>query len=137
MATSKTFKVAGITAHGDSIKVRFTDDMVRRIKQFTKGGASRIDLVELPNMMTKIEALQYLQKHADFQSPGDQATLADCLADKEKESKKGTVKVKVPKAKAAKVTKPSIEAIKARAKKKPQPTVEEVLAAVAEETPAE
>lgn len=137
MATSKTFKVAGITAHGDSIKVRFTDDMVRRIKQFTKGGASRIDLVELPSTMTKIEALQYLQKHADFQSPGDQATLADCLADKEKESGKGTVKVKVPKVKATKVTKPSIEAIKARVKKKPQPTVEEVLAAVAEETPAE
>ena len=107
----QTFKVAGITTHNGNTKVRFTDDMVRRIKQFTKGGASRIDLVELPSEMDKVEALKYLAAHADFQSPGDQATIADSLADKTKEASKGTVKVKVAK------TKPSIDAIKARSKK--------------------
>jgi hypothetical protein len=56
----QTFKVAGITTHNGNTKVRFTDDMVRRIKQFTKGGASRIDLVELPSEMTKIEALNHI-----------------------------------------------------------------------------
>lgn len=126
MATSKTFKVAGITVHGDDTKVRFTDDMIRRIKQFTKGGASRVDFVELPNEMTKIEALKYLQTHADFQSPADQATLADCLEDKQKEASKGTVKVKV--AKAPKATKPSLDAIKARAKTKNPVTAEELVA---------
>jgi hypothetical protein len=121
--SNQTFKVAGITVHGDSIKVRFTDDMVRRIKQFTKGGASRCDFVELPSEMTKIEALNYLAQHADFQSPSDQATIADCLADKSKESKKGEVKVKAEK------TKPSLAAIKARAKKAtvtPEQILEEV-----------
>ena len=129
MATAKTFKVAGITTHGDDTKVRFTDDMIRRIKQFTKGGASRVDFVELPNEMTKIEALKYLQSHPDFQSPSDQATLADCLADKEKEASKGTVKVK-----ATKAAKPSIDAIKERAKKakKVEPTAEEIVAATQE-----
>lgn len=127
MATAKTFKVAGITVHGDDAKVRFTDDMIRRIKQFTKGGATRVDFVELPSEMTKIEALKYLMSHADFQSPSDQATLADCLADKEKEANKGTVKVKV--AKTAKA-KPSVEAIKARGKaKKAEVTAEEIVAA--------
>lgn len=115
MATSQTFKVAGITTHGNSTKVRFTDDMVRRIKQFSKGGASRIDLIELPSEMTKIEALQYLATHADFQSAEDQATIADTLADKQKEANKGTVKVKAAK-------KPSMDAIKARAKAKTQAT---------------
>ena len=115
--TTQVFKVAGITTHGDSTKVRFTDDMVRRIKQFTKGGATRVDLVELPSAMTKVEALKYLQANAEFQSPGDQATIADSLSDRVKE-----VKVKTPKAaKAPKVTvvvaKPSLDAIKARAKK--------------------
>lgn len=109
---NQTFKVAGITVHGESTKVRFTDDMVRRIKQFTKGGATRCDFVELPSPMTKIEALKYLQEHSDFQSPEDQAILADCLEDREKEAGKGTVKIK-----AAKKTKPSIEDIKNRAKK--------------------
>jgi len=119
----QTFKVAGITTHNGNTKVRFTDDMVRRIKQFTKGGASRIDLVELPSEMTKVEALQHLATLEMFASPGDQATIADTLADKTKEANKGTVKVKVTK------TKPSIDAIKARAKKATKEvSVEQVLA---------
>lgn len=118
----QTFKVAGITTHNDSTKVRFTDDMVRRVKQFSKGGASRIDLVELPSEMTKIEALKYLATHADFQSAADQATIADCLVDKEKVANKGTVKVKA--------AKPSIDAIKARAKKTKEVTAEQLLTEV-------
>jgi hypothetical protein len=121
----QTFKVAGMTTNNGNTKVRFTDDMVRRIKQFTKGGASRIDLVELPSEMTKIEALNYLATHADFQSPSDQATIADSLADKTKEASKGTVKVKVAKTKA----KPTIANIKARAKKvTKEVSVEQILA---------
>ena len=126
--TTQVFKVAGITTHGDSTKVRFTDDMVRRIKQFTKGGATRVDLVELPTAMTKVEALKYLQANAEFQSPGDQATIADSLSDRvalvkaPKVAKVAKVKaVKAPKVKTPKVkvvvAKPSLDAIKARAKK--------------------
>ena len=110
---NQTFKVAGITTHNGNTKVRFTDDMVRRIKQFTKGGASRIDLVELPSEMTKVEALKHIATLEMFASAGDQATIADTLADKLKEANKGTVKVTKSKSKA----KPSIAAIKARAKK--------------------
>jgi len=120
----QTFKVAGMTTNNGNTKVRFTDDMVRRIKQFTKGGHTRVDFVDLPSEMNKIEALNYLATHADFQSPADQATIADTLADKLKEANKGTVKVKVAKTKAK--AKPSIDAIKARAKK--EVSVEQVLA---------
>ncbi len=107
--SAQTFKVAGITVHNGNAKVRFTDDMVRRVKQFTKGGATRCDFIELPSEMTKVEALKYMQTHADFQSAEDQATISDSLADREKEVKKGTVKVKA--------SKPSLDAIKARGKK--------------------
>ena len=120
----QTFKVAGMTTNNGNTKVRFTDDMVRRIKQFTKGGHTRVDFVDLPSEMTKIEALNYLATHADFQSPADQATIADTLADKTKEANKGTVKVKVAKTKTK--AKPSIDAIKSRAKK--EVSVEQVLA---------
>lgn len=119
--TSQTFKVVGITVHNGNAKVRFTDDMVRRVKQFTKGGATRCDFVELPNEMTKVEALKYMLTHADFQSAEDQATIGDALSDREKEVSKGTVKVKA--------TKPSLDAIKARGKK--------VKATEATEAPAE
>lgn len=118
---NQTFKVAGITTHGTSTKVRFTDDLVRRVKQFSKGGASRIDLMELPSEMTKIEALKFLQTHADFQSGDDQSVIGDALQDRTKEANKGTVKVKVAK------TKPSMDAIKARAKTK-EVTAEQILA---------
>jgi hypothetical protein len=109
--TNKTFKVAGITTHGDSSKVRFTSDLIRRVKQFSKGGASRVDLIELPSEMTKVEALRYMLTHELFQSASDQATIHDSLEDRTKE-----VKVKVPKAEKAKAT-PSLDAIKARTKK--------------------
>ena len=108
--TSQLFKVAGITVHNGNAKVRFTDDMVRRIKQFAKGGASRIDLIELPSEMTKVEALKYLATQELFNNASDQATIADALADREKTASKGEVTVKASKAK------PSIDAIKARAK---------------------
>jgi hypothetical protein len=120
---SQTFKVAGITVHNGNAKVRFTDDMVRRIKQFTKGGATRVEFVELPTEMTKIEALKYIATLPEFASAGDQATISDALADKEKEASKGEVKVKAKK--------PSLDAIKARAKKaKAEVTPEQILAAV-------
>lgn len=107
--TSQLFKVAGITTHNGNTKVRFTDDMVRRVKQFTKGGATRIDLVDLPSEMSKVEALKHIATLPEFQSAEDQALIADSLADKEKVANKGEVKVKA--------TKPNIEDIKARAKK--------------------
>ena len=120
--SNQTFKVAGITIHNGNAKVRFTDDMVRRIKQFTKGGASRVDFVELPSEMTKVEALKYLATLPEFASASDQATIADTLEDKTKEASKGNVKVKA--------TKPSLDAIKARSKKTKEVSVEDVLAAV-------
>lgn len=108
--TEQLFKVAGITTHNGNSKVRFTDDLIRRVKQFTKGGATRIDLIELPSAMTKVDALKFLQGHADYQSPEDQALIGDSLADREK-APKGEVKVKAGK------VKPSIDAIKQRGKK--------------------
>ena len=122
--SNQTFKVAGITVNNGNAKVRYANDMVRRIKQFTKGGHERVDFIELPSEMTKIEALNYLAAHADFQSPSDQATIADTLEDKSKEASKGEVKVKASK------TKPSIEAIKARSKKNKEVSAKDILAAV-------
>jgi hypothetical protein len=120
--SKQTFKVAGITVHNGNAKVRFTDDMVRRVKQFSKGGATRIDLVDLPSEMTKVEALKYLQSHAQFASAEDQATISDALTDRVKEASKGEVKVK-----ATKATKPSLANIKARSKKTKDVTAEQIL----------
>ena len=107
--STKLFTVAGITVHNGNAKVRFTEDMSRRVKQFTKGGASRVDFVQLPEAMNKIDALKYLLTLTNFASAEDQATLAETLADREREARKGEVKVQA---------KPSLDAIKGRAKSK-------------------
>jgi hypothetical protein len=117
--TTQVFKVVGITVHNGNAKVRFTEDMVRRVKQFTKGGATRCDFIELPNVMTKIEALKYMLTCREFSSPEDQATIEETLYDKEREAGKGEVRAK---------SKPSLDAIKSRPRK--NVTVEDVLDAV-------
>ena len=122
------FKVVGITVHNGNAKVRFTDDLARRVKQFTKGGATRCDFVELPSEMTKVDALRYMLTQSDFQSAAYQATINDSIQDREKEAGKGEVKVKAKSVKTK--AKPSIDSIKARGKKKAAETsVEDVLAA--------
>ena len=93
--TTQLFKVVGITDHNGNVKVRFTHDMVRRVKQFSKGGASRIDFVELPTEMNKIDALKYMLTCREFSSEDDQATIQDVLEDKEREARKGSGTVKV------------------------------------------
>ncbi len=123
------FKIAGITTQGTNTKVRFTNDMVRRIKQFSKGSASRIDFIELPTEMTKVDALNYLKSHPDFQSPADQSTISDAIEDRKSAPAKREVKVKVVKAK------PSIESIKARTKKKV--TAESILAIIKAQSESE
>lgn len=119
--TTQTFKVVGITVHNGNAKVRFTDDLVRRVKQFTKGGAERVEFIELPKDMVKIDALKYMLASPKFASPEDQSTISDTLEDKIKEARKGTVKVK---------STPSLAAIKNRTRK--NTTAADVLKAVSE-----
>jgi GTP cyclohydrolase III len=126
--TSQTFKVVGITVHNGNAKVRFTDDMARRVKQFTKGGATRCDFIELAEPMTKVDALRFMLGHEQFQSAGDQATITESIEDRAKEARVSVV-VKGKAAKTAKSkAKPSLDAIKSRTRK--QTTAEDVLNAV-------
>ena len=118
--STKLFTVAGITVHNGNAKVRFTDDMGRRVKQFSKGGATRVDFVQLPQAMSKIDALKYLLTVPNFSSAEDQATINDTLADREREARKGEVRVKAQ---------PSLDAIKARGNKS-KTSVADVLSAV-------
>ena len=117
--STKLFSVVGITVHNGNAKVRFTEDMGRRVKQFSKGGATRVDFVTLPNAMNKIDALRYMLTLEQFASAEDQATITETLSDREREARKGEVRVQA---------KPSLDAIKSRAKSKA--TVADVLNAV-------
>jgi hypothetical protein len=117
MSNDKTFTVAGTATNKDgTVKVRFANDLVARIKILNKAGCNNINLVELPQAMTKLEALQYLQ--AQGITTGDEGyAVANKLAEKSKVAKKGEVKVAgkglKAKAKADVTAEQLVEAIKA------------------------
>lgn len=106
-ATEKTFTVAGTAKNADgTVKARFANDLVARIKILNKAGCTDINLVELPREMTKLEALQYLTEQGITEGDAGYA-VANKLAEKSKIAKKGEVKVKatkVAKASKSKVT---------------------------------
>lgn len=59
--TNKTFSVAGVSTLNGKTKLRFANDSMR-IKTLAKNGHEDIDLVTLPNEMTKAEIARYLEE---------------------------------------------------------------------------
>ena len=92
MAAEKLFTVAGTATNADgTVKARFANDLVARIKILNKAGCTDINLVELPNAMTKLEALQYLQTQGVTGDAG--YAVANKLAEKTKIAKRDQVKI--------------------------------------------
>ena len=92
MATEKLFTVAGTATNADgTVKARFANDLVARIKILNKAGCTDINLIELPKAMTKLEALQHLQT---LGMTGDAGyAVANKLAEKTKVAKRDQVKL--------------------------------------------
>jgi hypothetical protein len=96
MATEKLFTVAGTATNADgTVKARFANDLVARIKILNKAGCTDINLMELPKAMTKLEALQHLQSLGQTGDAG--YAVANKLAEKTKIAKRGEIKVKATK----------------------------------------
>lgn len=116
--TDKLFSVAGTATNPDgTTKARFANDLVARIKILNKSGCTNIDLMELPEPMTKLQALQYLTAQGIVNGDAGYAVSAK-LAEKSKVTKKGEVSVKA--------ATPSLDKIRARKK---DITPEQILAA--------
>ena len=92
MAAEKLFTVAGTATNADgTVKARFANDLVARIKILNKAGCTDINLMELPKAMTKLEALQYLQTQGVTGDAG--YAVANKLAEKTKIAKRDQVKI--------------------------------------------
>ena len=100
MSQDKLFTVAGTATNADgTVKARFANDLVARIKILNKAGCTDINLMELPTAMTKLQALQYLTEQGVAGDAG--YAVANKLAEKTKLAKKGEVKVKATTVKTA------------------------------------
>ena len=118
MSADKLFTVAGTAKNADgTVKVRFANDLVARIKILNKAGCTDINLMELPQPMTKLQALQHLQSLGITDGDAGYA-VSNKLAEKSKVAKKGEVKVPAK----GVVT-------KAKAKAKPAVTAEQLVEA--------
>lgn len=73
------FEVAGIVTVNGGSKIRFTNDLIRRYKMFNKEEATRVDLVNLPTPMTKLEALAYIKNLEQFSDPIDQVVIEEAI----------------------------------------------------------
>ena len=81
MATSKTFKVVGISTFKGKRKVRYAQEMTR-VKALIKAGNTDVELFELPEAMTKEQARAYVvaNKLFDLPADADEASEEDVLA---------------------------------------------------------
>jgi len=106
MTKMTTFTHVGVSTLKDEIKARFCNDALR-VKVLEKNGHTDVDLLTLPNPMTKQEAVAYLLE-INFAAgrTGVQAAL-EAEVDKRTEKPK---KVRAPKAKAADLTAAEVEA---------------------------
>ena len=95
MSESKLFTVAGTATNADgTVKARFANDLVARIKILNKAGCTNINLMELPSPMTKLQALQFLQDTQGYTGDASYA-VANKLAEKTKVAKRAEIKVAV------------------------------------------
>ena len=96
MSQEKLFTVAGTATNPNgTTKARFANDLVARIKILNKAGCTDINLMELPQAMTKLQALQYLTEQGVAGDAG--YAVANKLAEKSKIAKRGEVKVRAVK----------------------------------------
>lgn len=98
MSTEKKFTIVGTAINLDgTIKVRWANDLVSRIKILDKGGCENIDLIELPKPMTKLVAAEYFLENKANLSEAQKEILEVKIAEKSKASKRSTMKTTLTK----------------------------------------
>jgi hypothetical protein len=71
------FKVIGISTLNGVTKVRFANDMVSRVKILNKDGHKDINLIELPNALSKSDAVKHLKTTELYVKFADAINAAD------------------------------------------------------------
>lgn len=64
--TNKVYTVAGLSTLNGVTKMRFANDMAKRVFMLEYAGHTDIRLVELPTEMSKTDAVRYVAAQKDF-----------------------------------------------------------------------
>jgi hypothetical protein len=96
--SEKTFGVVGTVINADgTIKVRWANDLVSRIKVLDKSGCTEIDVIELPEAMTKLAAAEYFLANRANLSEAQKEILEIKIAEKSRSSKRANMKTTLTK----------------------------------------
>lgn len=82
MATENLVTAVGTTTVDGETKVRFTADLVTRSKAWSRNGVE-VDFVTLPEPMTRLEALYFIQERPEFQTPDRERAILEQIILKE------------------------------------------------------
>lgn len=83
--TNKTFTVAGTSVLNGQTKIRFANNLVDRIKVLHKNAHTEINLIDLPQAMTKADVCKFLLAHEDFQDNLAQSAITSYVVKNVKE----------------------------------------------------
>jgi len=98
MSNEKTFTIVGTAVNKDgTIKVRWANDLVTRIKILDKAGCEDIDLIELAEGMTKLDAATYFLANRPNLNDAQKEILEIKIAEKTKTSKRAAMKTTLTK----------------------------------------
>jgi|TARA_B100001964_G_C14215196_1_gene592408 hypothetical protein len=81
------YTVAGVSTSNGKTKVRFANDYVGRFKILTKNGHTDVNILELPNSMSKGDVCKFLSTHEKFQDEASQSAIAEFVVRNVKVSK--------------------------------------------------
>ena len=87
MSTNKMYTVAGVSTSNGKTKVRFANDYVGRFKILTKNGHTDVNILELPNSMSKGDVCKFLSTHEKFQDEASQSAISEFVVRNVKVSK--------------------------------------------------
>jgi len=96
--SEKTFSVVGTAINADgTIKVRWANDLVARIKILDKAGCTKIDVIELQSGLTKLAAAEYFLANRPNLSDAQKEILEIKIAEKSRSSKRADMKTTLTK----------------------------------------
>jgi hypothetical protein len=88
MHNEKTFTVVGTAINKDgTLKMRWGNDLIARIKVLVKVGCTEIDLIELPEPMIKLKAAEYLIQNRALNG-AQREVVENKIAEKTKQAKR-------------------------------------------------
>jgi hypothetical protein len=73
--TAMTYTVFGVSFYRGAHRLRFSNDLVSRLKTLQAMGDEDINIVELPAAMNKLQAVQWAQTSGSFNKPHEVALI--------------------------------------------------------------